>query len=364
MVKCKICDIKILTNNKKRKIDYNKCNFCSNKLYDLAVQEEEEFIVIKKEKLDIKNNIIKPVYKKKTTCNTIDNIDFNNITKNYKNQLLNIDEFITVINYNKNMDVYINKFLPNLKTDEWIKLDHDLKKILNYTEINKYINEYIQEFHDIEYDYILSNVKNVTQNTKTIKNLGKNTNIYINLHCFKSICEFINTKQSKIIKHDVIEFEKIYKKYIQYTNFYKDNKLTDSKLIKNLQINKQLHEFSEYIYIVTTRQKAKENIFKVGRTQNLKNRLCSYNTGSALTNKYFYCSHYKCTSASTLENRIFSMLKNFKIPNEKEMFQLHYDVLNNIIKIACTNDKKICENINNFIEVEYIDYFSLDPIEF
>jgi len=365
---CKICNTEFELSNNKRKLEYNLCNLCSNKLYTSTINSDEDFIIIKKYKSDFNSDLIKAINKKKITYNTINNINFNEIITIYKNKLLDINEFLIVINYNKYNKLYIDKFWSSIENDNWLLLDNDLLKLLNFNKsllkCKQIIINHLNKNYDTDTDYIITNSTNITSNIKSLKKYNNKCNIFVNIYSFKCICKYLNTFMSKQIKQNIIELEKIYKIYNKYLNSYKDIKLNESKLIKNLQINKQLHKFTEYIYVVTTKQKAKENIFKIGRTNNLKSRLSTYNTGSSLTEKYFYCSHFECTSASTLENRIFTLLKNFKIDNEKEMFQLHYNILYNIIKSICINDKKICENINDFIEDEYDEYLFINPIEF
>jgi hypothetical protein len=46
------------------------------------------------------------------------------------------------------------------------------------------------------------------------------------------------------------------------------------------------------------------------------------------------------------------------------MFQLHYEIIHNVVETICNNDKKISEKINQFIENDYDEYLFIDPIEF
>jgi hypothetical protein len=61
---------------------------------------------------------------------------------------------------------------------------------------------------------------------------------------------------------------------------------------------------------------------------------------------------------------ISKLLINFKIPNESEMYQLHFTALDNIIKEACKNDNYSLNKINKFILEEYNKYINLEPIKF
>lgn len=46
------------------------------------------------------------------------------------------------------------------------------------------------------------------------------------------------------------------------------------------------------------------------------------------------------------------------------MYQLHFTILDKIIKKIYENDIEICNYINNFIEKEYEDSLKLEPIKF
>jgi len=109
--------------------------------------------------------------------------------------------------------------------------------------------------------------------------------------------------------------------------------------------NKKLLEISEYIYIATNSLQDGINIYKIGRTSNLNSRLVSYNTGQIVP--YYYCSYYKCSNAASLEKRIFSILSSFKVKNE--MYQIKFEILDDIIKTICNNDLEVVNKINDHI---------------
>ena len=189
-------------------------------------------------------------------------------------------------------------------------------------------------------------------------------NITMNSDCFKDLCGFINTNKSKEIKKSFIEIDKLFKFYNKYIYQFNKKKINDITLIKNYNYTKNLHEFNEFIYICTTKQQSKENIFKIGRTNNLNSRLSGYNTGKTEDKKTFYCSYYKCTGAKTIESRLFYLLKNFKIDNVNEMYKLHYTSLNKIVNDICSNDNEVSKRINEFVKSEYESTLNLEYITF
>jgi hypothetical protein len=188
--------------------------------------------------------------------------------------------------------------------------------------------------------------------------------ILLSSDCFKELCLHIGTSKSNDIKKYYIEVEKIFKFYLKYTLEFKNYELEKSKLIKNIYINKTELKLDSIVYLITTINKAKENIFKFGSTINEKSRQSSYNTGNVEAEKFFYVATYNCYDAITLEKRIAKLLVNFKIPNESEMYQLHFTALDNIIKEACKNDNNSLNQINKFISEEYNNYLNLEPVKF
>lgn len=151
-----------------------------------------------------------------------------------------------------------------------------------------------------------------------------------------------------------------YKFYMNYTIAFKDKQIESAKYIKDLKISKSMVDVNAYIYIVTNKQKANEHIFKVGRTNNLVSRLTGYNTGTVEADKHFYCAYYKCPNVKLAEPFLFSLLDNFKVGNE--MYQLNFDVLNNIVKQFCEVNIEVADNINNYVNGEYEQRLHEDAI--
>ena len=188
--------------------------------------------------------------------------------------------------------------------------------------------------------------------------------IILSCDCFKEICLIVGTSKSNEIIKYFLEIEKVFKFYNKYIFAFKNFELLQSKLIHNVLINKTLLINNSKLYLITNHQMAKENIFKFGKTDNEKARKYSYNTGHVEANKFFYVSIYDCYDASSLEKRIAKLLINFKIPNESEMYQLHFNALDYIIKELCKSENKSIKKINNFIENDYEKFINLEPIKF
>jgi len=201
----------------------------------------------------------------------------------------------------------------------------------------------------------------------------------------KKKCTDRKRKQSELININVIKRMKINKNINILDNTIIENKNLQSKIktlentivelssnpytntkpiIMNQYINNFPLNINEHIYIASTKILSIYNKFKIGRTVNIKTRLSGYNTGRLKDDKYFYCAHFKCCNSKSLESRIFDKLQNFKIPNESEMYQLHYDKLYELIKNIIDRDNQDILEINNFLKNDYESCLQKTPYEF
>lgn len=280
-------------------------------------------------------------------------------------------DLLFVINYNIN-NLYIDKFWNNIEDDKWIYLDNELIDWFGYKEISKgkeLILRLLNKNFEITEDFNIYNNENLPEDfisppggeitfTRNIHH------IIINPDCFKEICMQINTIKSKEVRLYFLELEKIFKFYNKYILKYNQFKLEKTKLIKNTYIDRSLIQSKEWLYLISNSAKARENIFKFGFTTSKQARLSTYNTGSVEGDRFFYCELYKCYNVRSLEKRVENLLKNFKIPNESEMYQLNFKAFDMLLKTICNNDNESVNVVNTFLVNDYDKYLNLDPIEF
>ena len=91
---------------------------------------------------------------------------------------------------------------------------------------------------------------------------------------------------------------------------------------------------SQIVYIATTHNYVKRNLFKVGGIENEKHivsRLCTYNTGRPAGDDYFYTNIYKVNDYREVESRLKKLIGSFRDRKEKEMYRLCYDNLTYIL---------------------------------
>ena len=114
-------------------------------------------------------------------------------------------------------------------------------------------------------------------------------------------------------------------------------------------------ELTEYVYILTSKRYYPLNLFKIGKTIHLKNRLCTYNTGNALDDDtQFYLCSIKTSDSNGLEKQLHRLLKNFLY--RKEWYKIHTSDLLKLVKFL-TNQQEatkvfIDELISNQLSIK------------
>ena len=106
--------------------------------------------------------------------------------------------------------------------------------------------------------------------------------------------------------------------------------------------------FSGYIYIIFNEMYLfyGENYKKIGKTKCIDNRMCGYTTSYIKPLEILYSSEL-CKNCTLAEKVIFQKLKDYRVVNNREFFNVELKIAVNIIK-------SVISDINNDIIVEYI----------
>ena len=119
-------------------------------------------------------------------------------------------------------------------------------------------------------------------------------------------------------------------------------------MMKNVRIREKK---MEWIYIATTREYAKQRVFKIGSTKRLSKRLSGYQTGRLKQDQYYYAWYVKVYHADELDHTIQKILEEFKHQKSKELYQsIKFRDLRDIVDYICVNYDKSIEYLNNFVK--------------
>ena len=197
------------------------------------------------------------------------------------------------------------------------------------TEIGKQVRQYfaeIEEFSHIMFDYIREVDKLLYESQRK------------ELEVRLQAIQIEREAEKKIVidlKSDVERLSKDNEDTKKSAEFF-------TKMGEEFKSERMRSERRESIYIVTTKAYSMDGIFKVGRTQDLKNRLSTMNTGRIRTDKIYVLDEFKTFNSTKLEALIHDILKGLHYGNTREFFRGPYKKIKEIVS-------HIVDNYNNYI---------------
>jgi len=206
--------------------------------------------------------------------------------------------------------------------------------------------------------------------------------------CFKNMLMMANTSKAKEIRKYFLGVEKLFHIYSEYVSQWKMFQQHETqikyyekkeKLIKEQQTkkekelkikieeqskelnsihkhNEELLEFklfkeqNQLVYITTTKQYAKQGLFKVGKTKlTTKQRNSSLNTSRVAGDEVITLKEFKTYDAGLLEKTIHTLLNSLRPVKNREFFMCPYNLLVDIISNVAENNEMNFDLANNII---------------
>jgi len=274
-------------------------------------------------------------------------------------EINNLFDFNNLIFNNKHVTVIIDQ-----ENNPWFK-GKDVAEILEYSNIKKALQNHISYKYKLNYGKLRGTQFGSHENLNNIEK-----EIYISeaglyeLIFSSKLTIAVTFRQwvfeivlPSIRKHGEYKLSKQISELREENNLLKIN----NKTLKNFVDNVKTKNKNSYIYIATSRQYANQNAFKIGKSDNLKNRLSSYNTNRTLNDKFYYCFYEKVFNVNKVESIINDLLEDFKDKKEKEMFILHYKYLLNLVELVIKNINEPYDYLNKLIKTELLTMYDLKP---
>lgn len=309
---------------------------------------------------------------------------------------LTIQEFISTSNINVEQ-LYIDKFWSNISEDKWLYIGTDMLKWIGYDSIRNrddkrnYLVLLQSKFTENDDYQIISTSEIKEPHRVSVRAIelpeqidsGNRTNhLIVSPDCFKESLMLMATNRAKQICMYYLQLEKVYNQYKEYTLTYKLQELqeqTKQLQLKDKQLTEALGKINsyqtmviknasfkcdQYVYVATSRNYAKQNVFKVGMTKSLEKRMSGYQTGRVLDDKFSYLFLMKCVDAKALEQLIFTRLEPFRYDDSKELFQIHFETLKDILSIFEKFETESVHSINQLLSDYYSKYVDMPAIDF
>ena len=223
--------------------------------------------------------------------------------------------------------------IPNQFLDDFFKLFNDqsiddtekiidLENVAKWLEVQKHkLKETLQKSYIKDVDYKISRVYKP-------KGTGgqKREIIMISIDCFKMICQSTKSKKGKEVRRYFIDVEKLLNKYKSYIIEGLEDKVKLLQKNRKPKINPQ----KGVIYVFRTPDTPENNLYKIGRTIDLKKRLQSHSSGLSEDIDVLFIQ--EVNDVNKIEKCAKEAMKKFQYRKYKEVYQVNLDVIKFIIK--------------------------------
>jgi len=231
--------------------------------------------------------------------------------------MISLKDFL--IKYTAVSEKFINEYYRFYELCEKNKFGISIEYVANYLGI-KDISDFCERLKDnyiLREDYIIVKLKR-----KLEKNV-KNTFYFLSFDGFEKVCMQSKTKKGKEVRDYFI----LLRKFIDYYKDHFSQKIID--LTKN----------NKYVYILLVNKD--KDIFKVGRTNDIRKRLYSYSTGRDKHPDIKFIMIIEDPKLIEKCTNIFLKQHNYK--NKKELYKIDFDLLKKIV-FKCAEIKKGLED--------------------
>jgi phage anti-repressor protein len=249
---------------------------------------------------------------------------------------------------NKFIDDFFSLYnIDSTDTDFIINLDNIIKWLnTKKSNIKKTLNESYQL--DIDYKTTLLNPKG--KGRPEVK-------IMLTPNCFKRLSMMSRTAKAEEVRSYFLAIEEHLDKYKGYIISALNKKV--AKYEKELKPLPELKS-KGVIYVLKTNQDI-EGVYKIGRTENFKNRLSTHQ--SSHPDKLDIVYVYETEMIEQVENCLKSLLKDKGYRKRKEFYEIDINILKNLIKTCDCMSLSIRKNpkLIKDSECKYILHMSKIP---
>lgn len=247
------------------------------------------------------------------------------------------------------MEKFVQKYsdVPNKFIKDFFNISkehyNDNDFIINFKNVVKWLN--VRKDHlkrlliskfEKDYDYII-------EEKKVINKKGKGANyveiIKLTPDCFKELCMISQTDKAKQVRKYYLSVEKLMKKYHKYI---------EEKLLKQIGVLKKnqksdINIKGGVIYVIKALN-SNETLYKLGRSNNIKQRLKNYNSGNANDIEPIFI--IEVDDIVKVENCIKNLVRDFRYRKYKEIYEI--DI--NVLKSSIVNCDSLINGFKNILK--------------
>lgn len=202
-----------------------------------------------------------------------------------------------------------------------------------------------------KYDYKLNKIK---VNNKVRSGSNYVDQIYITPDCFKELCMLSQTPKAKEVRRYYLSIEKLIRKYHNYIQekLYEKINLLEANQKPKVNIKGGVIYFFKALNDIKIDDLDPEELLKIGKTINDKNRFNTYNSGNV--NNIDPIFIVEVDNIDKVENCIKNLLKERQYRKHKEIYKIRPDVLKQVF----TDCKNLVEGFEKYVNEDQSRIFS------
>ncbi len=253
--------------------------------------------------------------------------------------------------YNIQVDqLYIDRFWSSLYSDKWIYIDSEIVQWIGYSEAKvkegkRYVLGKLREQFVEGTDFKLVRIEDIEQydvishiDTDMIRT---NSVLIVDPDVFKELLLTMSTTKARQVQKYFLAVERLCRKFMQA-------QLSDTvPTIKRMPL-----EANEVVYIISNARHAKADLYKIGRTKNLKARLSCLNTSNPdrANDRLQALMIIHTYDSKSMEEMIHAHLDAYRHSGSKEWFQIEFDKLRIVVEYFQKVARKSIDIVNNLSE--------------
>lgn len=213
----------------------------------------------------------------------------------------------------------------------------DLKNVAKWLKVNiKVLRETLKKSYrkNIDYKDIFDKIKRKGSGGHTLKTTLLTPN------CFKKICQLTKSKKGNEVREYFIQVEGTLFKYKDYIIQGLQDK------IKKLEHNQKPKVYPKrgIIYVFETPNTPQNSLYKIGKTQDLKQRLKSHQ--SPLSHDINVLYYFETEDITSVEKCAKTFMKKYQYRKYKEVYQVNIDIIKKVIS-KCGDISRLTNLQNN-----------------
>lgn len=210
------------------------------------------------------------------------------------------------------IDEYYKFYEMAERADFGINIE-DVFKYLDIKEKKEFIERFRANYREtIDYIRIFHNIKSVKE--------VRNADYFMNLDTFERICMMSKSKRANSIRDYFITLRK-------FIHYYQ-NHIADMIIDNAARLN------GKCVYIIVAN--SEKSLYKFGKTENMRKRLRSYQTGRDKHPDIKYIMLVE--DKDCVETCVKALLKNFQYRKDQEIYQIDFDTMRRAIS-KCAADQ-------------------------